>query len=463
MKISWRITSHSIQRYIVALSVFFIIACSIGCNDEDRSLGLNLRADGGNIDAIVSDSFQIIARTIREDSLRTDSLGLNILGAINDPITGLRKASVCFDFALPEINIDFGSSPEPDSVILTLIFDKNSEHYGEFNTIQQFEVRRLNDRIYGSDQYYSTYKPNAGSLLADIQTSFDFKDTVRWMENRVQKTGVGVLRIPLSKEFGAELTNPANAGNYSSNESFRNFFKGLALIPKTDHLGSGEGGIAALDLLNANSKLLIYYNDSLTKEFLINSTCARIGAYESNYPSIISNQFTQGAVHFPETYIQSMGGLKTKIEIKGLYDLVKDGNPIFINEAKLTFHVNQSNLTENYPAPERLLLLQPGATDSSNTLILDLIDEIEPLNPLWVGNTTYGGDYDSKKGTYTFRINRHLQKMLDDYLRDGTISNRGFYLIIPSDNPITPSRVVLDHGDGINVKGSELKVTYIKL
>ncbi|MCB9246621.1 MAG: DUF4270 domain-containing protein [Flavobacteriales bacterium] len=463
MKISWRITSLFLQRSIVPLCVILTLVFSQGCKDEDRSLGLNLRADGGNIDALILDSFDIITRTIREDSLRTDSLSLNVLGAINDPLTGLRKAGICLDFALPEINIDFGSTPEPDSVVLTLLFDKNSEHYGEFQTLQRFEVRRMEERIYGSDQYYSTYIPNTGALLADVETHFNFSDTVTWLENGVKKSAVGALRIKLSKEFGTELTSPSNRGNYSSNESFRNFFKGLALLPKTDHLSPGEGGIAAIDLLNANSKMLIYYNDTLSKEFLINSTCARIGSYESDYPANISSQFDQGGTHYPETYIQSLGGLKTKIEIKGLYDLVADGNPVFINEAKLTIRVKKSTLTEDYPAPDRLLLLQPGSEDSSNTFILDLIDEIAPINPLWIGNTNYGGSYDSKTSTYTFRINRHLQKLLDDFLAQGTVNNRGFYLIIPSDRPVTASRVVLENGELGMRGGIELKVTYIKL
>jgi len=88
---------------------------------------------------------------------------------------------------------------------------------------------------------------------------------------------------------------------------------------------------------------------------------------------------------------------------------------------------------------------------------------VAPPNANWIGRTNYGGNLDPETNTYTFHVNRHLQDLLDTYLATGEKKDRGFYLIIPSDNPITASRLVLDNSQNGTEPKIEFKVTYIKL
>jgi len=444
-------------------TAFFLILCFTvinGCKDNESNLGVNLRPDGGLIEGIVTDSFTITTRSIREDSIQTDSLSMNILGSIFDPVFGLRKASVAFDLSLPEINIDFGADPIADSLVLSIVFDREDAHYGEFNSRQHIQVHRLTERLESGLSYSSDYQFNVGDVLADENIKFGLKDTAQWIENGNTVQEVGVLRLKLDITLANELLN-AGAGVFGSNDAFQELLNGLVISAFGDNLVPGEGGIAGVNLRHSNSKMLLYYNDSLSKEFIIGGTAERVGKYEFEIDPQVSNQFSQIGNHFHETYILQ-GAVKTKIDIDGLYDLVKDGEQILINEAKLTFTINPLSLTAGYPAPERLLLLQPSAIDSSNAFIIDLVDEIAPPNASWVGNTNYGGRLDESEMTYTFRINRHLQDLLDTYLITGEKKDRGLYLIIPSDNPITSSRVVLDNSQ-TGERNIKLKVTYIKL
>ena len=124
---------------------------------------------------------------------------------------------------------------------------------------------------------------------------------------------------------------------------------------------------------------------------------------------------------------------------------------------------NQNTVSEAYTAPSRLLLLQPSEEDGSNAFIQDLVDVLFPRSQAWVGFTSYGGSYNTIDETYSFGVTRHLQLLLDTYLNSGEDNNRGFYLIIPSDNPVTPSRVVLDTDNSGSAKNIQLKVTYTKL
>lgn len=460
MRTYLRKTSIAIFKYSYLLIAAIFLAMS-GCKESDEQIGLNLRPDGGVIDGIVVDSFNIITRTIAEDSIQTDSLSRNVLGRMNDPVLGVSSAALAFDFSLPEINIDFGVDPTLDSAILTIIFEKEIPHYGDFNTPQDLEVYRLDERLEREFSYSSEYVPRYSDMIGSITTRFDFEDTASWQEEGETITEIGVLRIPLDAAFGNDMLN-AEAGVYGSNEAFRDFLNGV-FIRSVGNPATGEGGIANVNLLHNNSKLLLYYNDTLTEEFLITSTASRFGHYEVNTPLSIENQFSQTGTHFDETYVQSLAGLKTRINIDGLYDLVSDGDPIFINEAKLTFSIKDGSTSDDYPAPERLLLLQPSASDSTNSFIIDLIDVVAPPNQNWVGRTNYGGNLDPANNTYTFHVNRHLQDLLDTYLATGVKKDRGFYLIIPSDNPITASRLVLDNSQNGPKPKIEFKVTYIKL
>lgn len=455
-----RTTKRAILKYSFFAIPAIFLALS-GCKESDEQIGLNLRPDGGVIEGIVVDSFNIITRTIAEDSLQTDSLSRNVLGSMNDPVFGKSSASLAFDFSLPEINIDFGADPKLDSVILTIVYEKEIGHYGDFTSPQQLEVYRLDEQLERELSYSSEYIPRYTENLATVSRLFQFDDTVSWDEEGREVTEVGVLRIPLNAAFGNELLQ-AEAGVYGSNDAFRDFLNGMYIKAVGDPM-SGEGGIANVNLLHNNSKLLLYYNDTLTEEFLITSTSSRFGHYDVDIPGSIESQFGQVGVHFDETYVQSMGASKTRINIEGLYDLVADGEPIFINEAKITLSVKDGSTSDERPAPERLLLLQPAASDSSNAFILDLIDVVAPPNANWIGRTNYGGNLDPEKNTYTFHVNRHLQDLLDTYLATGEKKDRGFYLIIPSDNPITASRLILDNSQNGAEPKIEFKVTYIKL
>jgi hypothetical protein len=75
----------------------------------------------------------------------------------------------------------------------------------------------------------------------------------------------------------------------------------------------------------------------------------------------------------------------------------------------------------------------------------------------WTGYTNYGGLYDATTGSVTFHFNRHLQNILDQYLITGQDLNKGFFLTIPSDFPITPGRFYMD-----NTK-TKVKIIYTKL
>jgi len=458
--------SRRINPTAAQVAAFFFLCVSLfsSCRKYDDEIGYNLLNNTGLAEGIVVDSLEIVTYTVKEDSIRVDSLSSSILGAINDPEFGLSSSNVYVQCLLQEINIDFGTNPQLDSIVLAVAMTKEINSYGYVNgSPMDIEVYKMNEQLIRSNKYYSNYAPAIGDKVGTWNGRLNVSDTTWYNDKGVLKSKAGYMRIRLDDAFGQDFFT-ANA--YGSNESFLQFLNGFAMIPNTSSLSSGQGSIVPLNLNSVDSKLIIYFNDTLQKEFVITDKSERAMHYSTaTANSDITTQLANPGTHYSETYLQAMGAFKTKIEIPNLYDIVKSEGQIIVNEAVLTLTVKEGSTSDDLPAPTRLLLVQPSKDDGTgeNTLIKDLIDVVAPSSASWVGFTNYGGRLSEDGKTYTFRFNRHLQDLYNSYLATGEEINRGFYVIVPSDNPITPSRLILDTKNDQNIQNIRFKITYTKL
>jgi hypothetical protein len=452
-------TTAQFNKATVALILLLLLTFS--CKKRDSDLGLNLRSDNGLIDAFVVDTLDVIAYTVQEDSLRTDSLNSNIIGAINDPVFGTSAASVGVNFKLDAIGFDFGTSPQFDSIVLSLVYYDTEKFYGDTNSSVKLNIYKLNEKLVSDDKYYSNYQFTTSDLIDTWEGEFAPQDSVSYVEKGVEVNGLPQLRIKLPSNFGQSFIDNA-PGIFASQETFDDFLNGIAIVPDVSGLGVGQGAIAPIYLKSIHSNLTLYYNDTLFKEFNINTSSERVNTYElNNWSADIMQQLSNPNVNSERVYLQAMGGLKAKIELPDIFDLVKDGRRILINEAKIVFQIEPGSESGGLSAPDRLLMVQPSEVDGTNSLIIDLIDEIAPPSSAWQDHTNYGGTREGDE--YTFHFNRHLQQLLDDYLIKYEDNNRGFYLIVPSDKPITPARMILDNSGTGSDKKIKLKITYTKL
>ena len=456
-----RINPRAVQ---VAAFFFLCVSFLSSCRKYDDEIGYNLLNNTGLAEGIIVDSLRMVAYTVKEDSIRVDSLTSAILGAINDPVFGLSSSNVYVQCLLQEINIDFGIDPQLDSIVLAVAMNKDINSYGDVNgSAVDIDVFKMNEQLIRSNKYYSNYIPSVGDKVGTWNGRLNAKDTTWYNDKGELKSKVGYMRIRLDEAFGQDFF-VANA--YGSNESFLQFLNGLAIIPNTTSLSSGQGSIVPLNLNSVDTKLILYFNDTLQKEFVITDKSERAMHYSTAIAnSDITTQLANPRTHYTETYLQAMGAVKTKIEIPNLYDIVKSEGQVLINEAVLTLTVKEGSTSDAYPAPNRLLLVQPSKDDGTgeNALIKDLIDVVAPASAAWVGFTNYGGRLSEDGKTYTFRFNRHLQDLYNSYLATGEEINRGFYIIVPSDNPITPSRLILDTRNDQNIQNIRFKITYTKL
>ncbi len=432
------------------------------CKNTDSDLGLNLRPDKGELYSAETDTFTVNAFTVREDSLKTDSLSTNLLGAMVDPEFGLSSAGVATQLTLTQIDLSFGATPKIDSARLYIRWDKDY-FYGNLSSNQSMKIYYLKDSISSGMKYYSNIKPLLGEEIGEWAGSFNLKDSITVKENgRTVKKAPGLL-IKLNKKVSEDFAK-ASASVYGSVSAFKTFVRGIVIVPQSLGIPSGQGAIAGVDFFTGNSQLVVHYNDTMQHSFVINNSCENYNMYNTNHsnPDIL-NQIANPGKHFNTTYIQTMGGCKTKVEIPYILNLCNLAMPnerIVINEAAFVFTPQNGSISTSYGTPIRLFLLQPDKTTNLNSPILDFLDYIDPKMGAF---SIYGGGYNSLTNEYTIRFTRHLQYLLDQYKLNGTNLNRGFFVTIPSDKPITPTRLILNNTRLPNYKALKFRVTYSKI
>lgn len=394
---------------------------------------------------------------LEDDSLLIDERPFSLLGSYVDPVFGKCEAGFTTQFILSTVSPDFtkgGSTPIVDSVVLSLEY---SDSYGDIKklngqqTVEVFELvkdTKVADIYYASSISIDTFfvasnKIGSKTFLPDLVSSVKV-DTV--FENPQ-------LRIQLDKTLFAKKIMgqaPFNNEPLKSDDEFKKYFKGLYIRVNNPNQAVNQGGVLSFNLLGSASKLTTYYhNDSITKgkfDYRITaSDCARLNIFKHEYSNapLIQAQLSNPALGQQQIYVQALAGLRSKIEIPFLKQLI-DSGPIAIHKAEIIFKIVEP-LTGKYVPSSRLFL--SGIDSSGNRVILPDVFEISAFS-----GDYYGGTYDADKKEYRFNIARYVQQVIRQNYTD-----YGFYLQTASPST-TANRVVLQGGTNI-----QFNLTYTKL
>jgi len=423
---------------VIVLAGILLSSC-----EEPDSIGLNVQPAGDQINVVQTDTISLFTHTTREDSLRSDEASYALLGSYLDPVFGLHTASFYSQLRLASNNADFGTNPQADSIVLTLVYETV---YGDTLTPQTVKVYELGEDIYKDSSYYSNDEFTIGSLLGS-------KTYVPTPSDSVLVEGVKKaphLRIKLDASLAQRFINESGTTNLSDNANFLKFFKGIYVT--TNPVGS-KGAIISFDLLNSLSQVTMYYknstSDSLKYNFVINENCARINHFSHNFSqassylqSQISGDTTKGDSIL---YVQSMAGLKVKINYPYLKNLIANGK-VAINKAELIIKLDKNDVTEGDFAPPALLTV----IEEQDGKIRYLLDQYE-------GTSYFGGSFNSSSYEYRFNIARHIQQILD-----GDKENLGLSLVVSTaSRSNTANRVVLNGSKRSDAL--RLSITYTKL
>lgn len=399
------------------------------------------------------DTLTIETSLVKDDSIRTDIASYNLIGLYNDSVFGLASSSVFTEVTLSGANINFGNNPIIDSLVLSLKYQGPTSFYGNLLTSQTFNVFELSEEL-TKDEYYSNDSISFGASVGSISFTPFVNDSVK---NIIINGSDTVdyephLRIPINNTLGQQLLNlGAGSNTIASNSDLKSVLKGFYISPSqsvySSSLNKGDGAIIYFDFNSSLTTLtLFYHNDTDTNSysFIINSESKKFNRFEHNYTNTdIANHLAGSNFDSTLTYIQAMGGVKTKINIPYIKTLKNNDNNIVINKAELVFSLSDGS-NETYSHVESTSLT--GINEEGSAVFL--VDNFE-------GTDYFGGSYDYDTRSYTFNISRHIQQLITSEEED-----YGLYFMATG-TAISANRSIINSAKHSS-SPLKLKITYSK-
>lgn len=437
----------SIKGLLFLTTLFLIISVS-SCYKPAGEIGAIIQPEDSKLQVEWTDTTVVYAFSVPDDTVRTDGLSTTLLGSILDPTFGHTTASFYSQFMLENSGHRFGINPQVDSLVLQLKY--TGDAYGDSTTQLTAKVYQMQGDLDLNTEYYSNIDiPVFPTDYANYSFTPKPNDSVVVGEDTISQ----ILRINLN-EISPDLANNLiniDTTLMDSNDVFMNYFKGLYV---TTAPVSSNGSLVNFDLFNARSKMTLYYHndedDSLEFDYPITVITQYASKYEHDFESgeaEFIQQVLQGdtALGGNKFYVQGISGVASIIKIPNITAWSRLGT-VALNEAKLVLPGNSSDTL--YSAPAQLAL----------AAILD--DGTYGFIPDDNGQDLYfGGKYKASARSYTFRITRYLQSLIDD----PTIKNNGLYLIVRGGS-IYPNRFVFNgHDPESDTIKLHLEITYTNL
>ncbi len=434
----------------IALILFFT---SLSCKKKENNLGLSTQPQEDELNVLISDTTKLISYIQTQDSIRTDELsGDNLFGSYVDPYFGKVEAALFTQLRIASA-VDFTPASGNfndiviDSVRLYLTLNKA---YGNLQP-QNFEVYQLSSNLDLNAKYYSTTTIDslAGNLVVSGQESIAPKPyTLGTVEGL--PTQNAILSIPLDvNNFGWNILNQSGTDVLSGNDGtgkFVDWFKGLLIKTNTLNQSTNEGAILYTDLLSENSKIVLFYRDTVIKDtvafdFNFNAKTARYNRFTKHYSgSYVGNELADSTLGQSQFFTQTMAGVKGKIFFPNIEEYVKD-KKIIVNKAELILPT-QYYISDAYLPATQLYITR---TDSTGKEVF--IDDFAE---------NFGGKFDFDKNEYRFNITRYVNQIFSGKHKNKPLS------IVANKSGITANRVVFNGQSSTFKDKPRLKLTFTK-
>ncbi|MCK5776539.1 MAG: DUF4270 family protein, partial [Bacteroidales bacterium] len=420
--------------FLIVLTAAFLFSCT-----KDVSK-IGVEVVGGNpLEVTYMDTVTIKIHSELIDSLRSDELSSNVIGAIKDPIFGMTNASVYSQFVITneyEESPFIGPNPTLDSIVL-YIRQADTAIYGDPSYSHHLSVYEIGEEIWRDSTYYAFDNARIkNELLGEISFVPTF-DTVEYITKPANPflTDPDTLklrrpiRINLSDVLGEKLLN--NPDMYKTLADFVKGFNGIYITTLGQNLPSSGG--ATINTIFDSPKTFIglyYHNDTSFYEndegetvyynheftYYANNTAARFSNFNhydyQDADADFYSQVIEGNEDFPnqKIYMQGLGGVKTTVQFTYLHQM-DDYYNYAINEAKLILtNADSESSLKVIPA----LTLSHAVTVNEKTANFLVVDATS-------GPQYFGGTYLADDERYIFRITQHLQQLIEGNTDDNII------------------------------------------
>lgn len=425
--------------YLRQLAFIALISLLISsCTKEISPIGTKLLDPIDTLSMGYTDTIQISAYTIPDDSVYTRNLDYAQIGSMFDPIFGRTSATFYSQVITTTARARFGNNPVFDSAFLYLPY---KSAYGDTLTNMRFFVYPLTEDILDSVHSYSnrTIGYDVNKPLGELTFQPRPYDSAYYAGEKQAP----ILRIPINKTFG-DMVMAADTTSLNTVRAFVKFFKGICIVAEPQN-APGKGSIVSFNLGTVNSIIKMHFRnteDTTSYTFEVSTACTHFQNYDHNgYAEAIPilKQQLEGNTSLGQQFLfaQGLGGVKIKIEFPYLKSGF-DPKKIVLNDAQLI--LGNASVSDDFINPSSLTLRSVGEAGTTNPG--SIVDENERPGH-------FDGTYNKGSNMYRFRITRYIQQMLL-----GEVNNNGLHLIIPGSN-YNGSRLVLN---GTSSPQSDLKL-----
>ncbi len=314
-------------RILVLLIVVMLMVAS--CSSDNLNTSDFLAGEeftDSNLRVVLVDTLTVETSTMKFDSIVTSESTRILVGKYTDPVFGTVKTSSYMGMLPSSFSID--SEAEYDSINLYLKLD--SYYYNDTLRTNTIKVKRLT----------KTLKPKEDDYIYNTDSAEYLEDDLAIYTYTPRPTAGDTLEIRLMDDLGLDLFSKFQEKDITTSDQFKDYFRGIALLPGDDDNGS----VIGFSKTSGASFIRIYYStaeeDERVQEYLdinLDVTSDPVPFFNqilAENPIAPLQTLTNKEINLSSadvdnlSFIQSGIGITTRIQIpylKTLYDIKGQG------------------------------------------------------------------------------------------------------------------------------------------
>lgn len=391
------------------------------CYKKDIQVGSDLAESHTRIISI--DTVGVVLSTFVEDSFTTNNNNFSLIGNYHDSYLGKTTASTFFQPGLPTLSEDASTllpkSAQYDSLVL---FMKPSGYYYGDTTqsfaITVYELARQPSPDEDTRDIYNTsdvpvLSTTLGSWSKTLRPSLNDSVVIKLLQSKGQ-------------DFFTKIQNKAT--QFSSQDMFLEYFKGIAIKPANN----ASGAVYGFNLADSSIKLRLHYHLTLPYkqdkviEFTLTRTSAQFNRIVTDRTGTalkpvnnLQKEFFASSTN-PYSFTQSGTGVYLKAKFPSLRDVLKIDDVVRLIDAKLILKPVRGTYDRYGNRLPNPLFMQvtdegnepgsalPDTTGSTLQVRAPMIDDVYGINT-----------------SYTFNITSYISTLMNT---PGTAENGLFFL-----------------------------------
>lgn len=451
--------SSILKRFVFALSVVFLISC----DNDYTNIGADIIDDDIHHNGIQKHIVNVIAFDKATSAVQANNLPVNSIGGYDNPVFGKTIAHFVTQLELASENPTFSTGIQIDSVYLYVPYFSNLEStsddgtgsysldsiYGKRNARMRLSVyengyflRTTDPATPGEAQKYFTddkqlVEANRGATrlndgASDQNEEFYFNTAEKQIKSNAgtvkQRLAPGIF-LDLNKDFFMQKIFQAPTGKLINNNVFKDYFRGIYF--NIEQTGDLELAMAKFN----EGKIVIEYKEDTydengahtgkaDKTLTLNMKGNTINFFDNTFkPDYLSGINTSDEVFGDDRlYVKGGNGSFVFINIPDSeLDFLREevtGQKVLINEANLTFYVDQSAMAPSTGVtgnkePERVYLYDV----KNKRPLFDYYTDVSVNNTnAKLSKFVHGGiierDENGRGKRYKIRITNHISNLI---------------------------------------------------